>query len=507
VTLSLQRFMQLCWPRCALYSKQQEVRDSVERNRITMVPGCNKSGKDYLAGRLAIAFFCTRSPCRIVTTSAKSEHLMVLWGEIEEAIRTSEFPLTVDKGGPLIVNHRHIKRVYSNGDECPLSYIKGMVASGDTIASMQGHHIAETGDGLPRTMMMVDECSSVADEYRKMYSTWADRIIEVGNTWPCSNFWSRDIEAGDMLNPSGDGTYYRKIVQITVEDSPNVRYARAQQRAGVSPDNTLVLPGPKSWAKYQEDLATMDEEEQCVKLWAKFYKGSRIMLCPEAVLMRCAANAVKLKGVKRKAKAIGIDAGEGSADTVFVVGDEYGIIGWWEQRTPDTSDIEGELIAFGRQYQVDPEHWVFDRGGGGKQIADYMRKRGFQVRTVGFGDAVSLDVKYGKHLVPSKREVREQRSVYKNRRSQMYGEFADMAASGYAIPIEFKELHRQLGKVPKKRGPEGELVIPSKRKRDPDSTEVTLTELLGRSPDQADAAVLMLHDILHKAPRARIGAA
>jgi hypothetical protein len=65
----------------------------------------------------------------------------------------------------------------------------------------------------------------------------------------------------------------------------------------------------------------------------------------------------------------------------------------------------------------------------------------------------------------------------------------------YGIPAEYTELRRQLAPLPllydgRK---EGQLYLPPKTKKDPRSKEKTLKDILGCSPDRADAFVLMTY--------------
>jgi hypothetical protein len=182
-----------------LYRKQKEIVESVLYDRRTVVPAGNLLGKDYVAGFIVPYFFLTRQPCRIVTTSAKDQHLIVLWGEINSWIQSCKYPLRYEYGGPLVVTHQNIRKVIPQTGVCPISYVLGMVSSPDRIAAMQGHHVAKTGDGVPRTLFVADEASSVPDEYFKMAGTWADRMLIIGNCWPTSNYFFRAVEEGDVL--------------------------------------------------------------------------------------------------------------------------------------------------------------------------------------------------------------------------------------------------------------------------------------------------------------------
>jgi hypothetical protein len=108
-------------------------------------------------------------------------------------------------------------------------------------------------------------------------------------------------------------------------------------------------------------------------------------------------------------------------------------------------------------------------------------------------------------------DVQEARSAYKNRRAQMYGDLAamlDPTASDnvFAIPAYYQELHRQLSLIPKKWDQEGKLQLPPKNRRSKDTNEVTMQDILGCSPDRADALVIAVHCMLYGDTRPVAGA-
>ena len=78
----------------------------------------------------------------------------------------------------------------------------------------------------------------------------------------------------------------------------------------------------------------------------------------------------------------------------------------------------------------------------------------------------------------------------------------------FAISAEYEELRRQLAVMPKETDEEGRAMMPPKnRKPGQDETNrKTLVELLGRSPDEADALVLAVHGMLHKPQVMKAGA-
>jgi phage terminase large subunit len=192
------KLAKLCWPHITFYVKQREIIRSIEENDETFVSAGNMLGKDFVAGFISLWFFLSRHPCRVVTTSADGPQLeAVLWGEIRRFIQTSAVPLEHDKGGPIVVNHLHLRKVDPrSGNMCGISYVIGRVAAKGE--GMLGHHVAETGDGIPRTLFVADEASGVDDQSYKASETWARRKLVIGNPYPCQTFFKRGVKGGDL---------------------------------------------------------------------------------------------------------------------------------------------------------------------------------------------------------------------------------------------------------------------------------------------------------------------
>jgi hypothetical protein len=238
--LSMLKFIEIVWPHYRLYNKQVEIVQAVEECDEVFVPAGNMLGKDFIAALICLAFFLTRHPCRVVTTSADFSQLCaVLWGELNRHIQEARYPLTVDKGGILIVNQLHVRKlVPMRGEDGEylesvsqeawnpfqrrqplmvvdaLSYIIGRVAMKGE--GLLGHHIAETGDGIPRTLFTIDEASGVDDVAYERGTTWARRVLCIGNPFPSSNtFWQKACQGGDIT--AEDAEVY-KAVQKPGED-------------------------------------------------------------------------------------------------------------------------------------------------------------------------------------------------------------------------------------------------------------------------------------------------
>lgn len=298
----------------------------------------------------------------------------------------------------------------------------------------------------------------------------------------------------------------RRVIRIRAEDSPNVRREQARQRGEPEASWPAEVPGVVTWAEYRQRRATWDAVKQSVGLDARFWEGADALLFPPAWLDRAERIASDLRGKKRQAKGVGVDPGEGGADTSLAAVDDLGLIELVSVKTPDTDVVPGQVVAFLRRHGVDPESVCIDRGGGGKQHADRLRAMGYPVRTVAFGEALQAPGRGGGD--EERLDHREQRYAYVNRRAQMYGEtrlILDPTGSvdgiggpaGWGIPAEYQELRRQLAPIPLTYDPEGRLKLPPKHARGPGDRTVTLASLIGRSPDDADALVLAVHAMLH----------
>lgn len=185
------RLARYLWPTVTFYDRQREVLESLVDNVETFVPAGNMLGKDFTAGYAALWFFLTRNPVRVITTSVRDDHLRVLWGEIGRFVSTCRYKLEAKDGGPLIVNHREIRKVH-RGVRDDISYLLGMVS--EKGEGMAGHHAAHT-------LVIGDEASGLDDTVYTQAGTWAKRALYLGNPNDCQNFFRAAVEGGDLIQP------------------------------------------------------------------------------------------------------------------------------------------------------------------------------------------------------------------------------------------------------------------------------------------------------------------
>lgn len=313
--------------------------------------------------------------------------------------------------------------------------------------------------------------------------------------------------------------YYVKIIHIGATDSPNVRLGLAQKKLGLPITNEIVVKGVLTYEEYILRLATWDDVRKCIGLDGKFWQGSEVLMYPPQWLDRAERLWVYLKGRQRIARGAGIDSGEGTANTAIAIVDEFGLIELISEKTKDTTRITELTLEVMHGFNIPAHKILFDRGGGGKQHVDRLRANGINVRTVGFNDRPTIEPQRHMTNFKQKVEAKERKYAYFNKRAEMYGElrylldpgfdgedqtedaWKELATEkgrhvgeirGFTISPMYQYLRKQLAPIPLKFELE-KLKLPPKHKRDSNSREVCLTDLIGHSPDEADALVLAIH--------------
>jgi hypothetical protein len=501
-------FKELCWPDISFYDDQALIIKSVQENIETYVPAGNMLGKDFISAFIALHFFCSRVPARVVTSSVDHSQLKgVLWGELRRFIDSSQYPLGIQ------VNDLMIRQLRPDGTLEPRSELIGRVAQKGE--GMLGRHIERGPNHAPRTLAIIDEASGFEDVHYKSIATWAHRILIIGNPYPCENFFKKGVTAGDLRDTTTKKSvfYFRKVIKIKAERSPNVRLALAEIAQGLEPSLTEIVPGVMSYQEYCQRRATWDEMAQSIGLDAEFYEGKEVKLFPPLTLRACHEYAMSLghsvtslQG-SRKGTSMGVDTGEGGDATVWTVVDEGGILEQVSIRTPDTSVIPGRTIAMIHDYGITPSRVLFDAGGGGKEHVDLLRNQGYPVKAIAFGGSPTSPDEFAlwKRMPDEKKDEKETRQEYKNRRAEMYGETAKLlrgvhpsgiGRDGFSLPDGFEELLFQLSKIPKLWDGEGRLYLPPKSKPNPNYQGVTLKDMIGHSPDEADSFVLAVFGLV-----------
>jgi hypothetical protein len=354
------------------------------------------------------------------------------------------------------------------------------LANGSRIISLPGDEETIRGySGV--SLLVVDEASRVPDDLyksvRPMLAVSGGRLVALSTPFGKRGWFYHEW--------FGEGGWER--TRITAYQCPRI---------------------PQSFL--DEERRALGDSWYSQEYGCEFTDGTGSPLFPPEWLNRAEVIAKGLKGRQRKALAIGCDPAEGGDFTTWAVVDEFGLMALFSEKTADTSVITGRTIALMRQYGVDATKVAFDSGGGGKQHADRLRAQGYNVKTVAFGESVTPELKRGMTPLVARIDGKEDRYVYTNRRAELYGTLRLLLdpsnnPRGFGLPSEYTELRRQLAPIPLTYDHEGRLRLLPKNKRSANSTEKTLVELIGRSPDDADALCLACWSMMNKPQRARAG--
>jgi hypothetical protein len=488
------KFCQLCWPDLSLYDKQAEILYSLRDDHQTFVHAANEVGKDFIAGIATIWFFASRQPARVVTSSSGETQLKsVLWSEINQRLRTSRVPF------PFRINTMEVKRtVDAEGTLDPLSYIIGHVTN--VVENFQGHHLPHD---KPRTLYIADEASGIGDPFFDAAESWFHRALVIGNPLNNTNFFYKNCKKGNVEGVKGQKGLHRRVIHIGAEHSPNVRIGKELEAMGVEPPYPSIIPGVVSYEAYLRRKANWDPIKIRTRLEGHFYEGIENLIYPPEWLDACEIEFSNNNPdgyshqTRQPITSLGIDGGMGRDLTCWTGINRNGIGFQIEKRTPDTTVITDDTEQLINQYQINPRNVVFDAGGGGKQIADELRRRGYNVRSVWFGGAPTpqRDVK---NIRPEEKEdADENKFVYKNRRAEMYGILRERIdpsfnETTFGIPEELAKLREELALLPLLYDQEGKMYLPPKSRPEGNKNKnlVVIKEILGRSPDRADSLVL-----------------
>lgn len=194
-----------------LWSVQKEIARELSKPRARVcVPSCNASGKSFLSGALALAFYSCFPESKVITTSSKFDQLkQVLWGEIRRHYENKLVPIP----GRLLPGALELK-------DGPQHFIVGHAPN--SREGFQGYH-------APQKLIIADEATAVDEEL----ASGINALLSSG-----------DARLLLIFNPTGDDTWAAqmcqsgdfKVIKIRAWDTPNFSGEE------VPPGSNLVTP-------------------------------------------------------------------------------------------------------------------------------------------------------------------------------------------------------------------------------------------------------------------------
>jgi len=468
------------WPDMVIAPHQAEILRSVADTIETFCHSGNTTGKTRVAALVVLWFFTTRFPARVIVSSSSNRQLKnALWPEVTKLIRQAVHPLGIRE------THMHLGVV---NDETGRPYDDHFVEFFVTtdVENFQGVH--EASD-VPRVLVLFEEASGVGDEFWDAATSFAHRILVIGNPLKTNNFYYHCCRRGDIPSPDGNGLA-RRVIHVDAKATPNVKAGLAWKATGCHGPPPIVIPGMLTFGQYVHHLATKHPLWILQRLHGRFDESGDSLMFPVDWLDKAEIMWQTAKLLPRGPFALGVDVAEGGRDlTCWCVLDKFGIVKIITLMTKDTTVIIPKTLELMAEYDVHPSRVAFDRGCGGYQYAQTMRSQGQPVKAISFGGG-AFDSK-----------------TYMNTRAEMYWRLRNTAdpsrwskvegSNGDGVvwerffsydPNEFM-LREELAVPPIMHDGEGRLKMLRKDPM-PRSRQPSIKGFLGRSPDRADAVAL-----------------
>jgi len=419
---------------------QAEILMSIAENSETYIVTGNGVGKDFILGHAVPWWMTTRKNAICITTAPKDEQVRkILWGEI----RTAHLNAKVQLGGRLMPSDPYW--VFG-----PKWYATGLVGRDEN--SFQGfhaEHILVVGDeaaGIPEFFWPAMLGCAVGEN---------DRLVMIGNpTCAPTHSFAKGCREQDVPTK-------KKTIRVKSTETPNYVQGREVIRGLMSREGVERI-----YKKYRKGSAIAN-----ARVEAKFDDGGTNSLITYAHIGPCRDRlAAGVKPTEHDHTRVGCD--------VARFGDDLTVI--YVRRGPSAWVPQGGILAKADQVQVTDAvgnlaassgavTTSIDGGAMGPGPIDFLRanREGFRLR----GDHRVIEVLFG-----AKAYDEEQ---FADKRTELWWNLRDWLRDEAAMEID-DELEEEL------LAPTFSWVKRRVRLEPKDKTK----ELLGRSPDRADALAL-----------------
>ena len=419
-----------------LWSAQRNILQSVRDNRRTAVRSCHGIGKTFTAATCALWWLYSFPESRVVTTAPTwSQVEKQLWHEIGRLHAKAAFPL----GGRCLTTDLKL----DDG-----RYAVGLSTDPHRKEAFQGHH-------APNLLLIFDEASGVP---QPIYEAGEGYMTATGARW---------LMIGNPTQPGGEffNAFHRAQVQYST--------------LHVGFEDTPAFTGEKVSGKVADSLigqAWVEERRQAwgegspmweVRVEGNFPSGTDTTVISLAAVTEAQARDLP-PNEDRDQGVVGCDVARfGSDETVIAtrVGDRVRIAKHYVGR--DLMTTVGEILQVAKNLPCEGmPRIVIDDDGVGGGVTDRLREQGYDVHPFRAGSRAYTP------------------SLYPNRRSEAWFQVAEVLP-GLDLDGD-EQLAADLTAPMYKLDSAGRRVVEPK-----DDTK----KRIGRSPDRADAVLLVVANV------------
>lgn len=348
--------------------RQAEICKSIVNYRQTLVYSGNAIGKDYLVGGIVPWWLKTRPDALAIVTGPSQTTLgSITWKEIRRAIEKSRIPIHC--------------RISSGVKTSPQTVVLdgGWQALGYSTTSVE----RASGQHAQHLLVIVEEASGVDEEiWHAVDALKFTRLLAIGNP----------------LRP--DGEFVRRI-----------RQADADRRDGIPPErscNAICIPSTESpHAEMDESpwgLADRTWLNDCIRrygkdsLWVRSHIRAEIpevaaeLLIPDSWLDYAAATVRQHLPVNHpvhQTRRLSVDLGEGVGrdSSAVLVRDDLGIIEVIVGDAIGLPEAAALMHKLGQKWSIPAARMSYDRLGIGKQMPNQLARYGLQAAIGYAGEA------------------------------------------------------------------------------------------------------------------------
>jgi phage terminase large subunit len=348
-----------------LWSKQIDVCRAIADSPVTVVPAGRAVGKSFLLAGIVLWWLYTRPHSLVITTGPDHRQVVsVLWKELRRALQSARVPL----------GHDHLTRGYSSPQRLIVKQGTGWGALGFAAQYEEGFSGQHAGDLL----VIVDEASGVtAPIWSAIHGLAAARLVVAGNPirYDCHfrelfDHAQKDsgiitavaissLESPDAhkdFSPVGmaSRSFLHQMRAIHGEESPWWR----SNILGIFPGQETVRFIPAAWLDACTRADVPGDE-----LWKDYPAGSTFM-------------------------GIDIGGGVGGDRSVILVRNQKQLLAVFASEWHGVLDdarqrLEPIVVQLARQWNVSPDHIVYDKAGIGRSFGSYLANHGLN-NTMGF---------------------------------------------------------------------------------------------------------------------------